>query len=59
MGFFRPKKASVDTVDTVDLTEEEKRKAKKNRVSLFKTEGGVSGEEVENTRQRRSTLLGN
>ena len=55
MGFFRPKKASVDTEDL----KEEERKAKKNRVSLFKTEGGVSGEEVENTRQRRSTLLGN
>ena len=38
MGFFRPKKASVNTADL----EEEARKAKKNRISLFKTEGGVS-----------------
>lgn len=39
--------------------EEEKREAKKSRVSLFKTLGGVQGEEVQQVGQRRDTLLGN
>lgn len=44
--------------NTSDL-EDDKRKAKKSRVSLFKTLGGVEGEEVKQVGAQRDTLLGN
>ena len=62
MGFVKSLFGGAPKVsgDAVAMTEEEKKKSKTGRSTLYETEGGVNGAELNPDEvKRRSTLLGN